>query len=159
MVLLRLPYVSISIMALYFSSFSTPSSISLCHSVQLFTGQKFLPLDVLPLYKKVSNLQECEGLQGDLGEPQGGQKIPADVTRASANRAAASAGSAGVGNQRGNTKGNADPWVCDNKVALQNRVDRTYTESAWHGALWFSSGLSEFSLSSTSHSWGRCQHI
>lgn len=39
-----------------------------------FTGQKYLPLDVLPLYKKVSNLQECEGLQGDLGEPQGGQK-------------------------------------------------------------------------------------
>lgn len=54
--------------------------------------RKFLPLDVLPLYKKVSNLQECEGLHGDLGEPRGGQKIPADVARASANRAAASAG-------------------------------------------------------------------
>lgn len=55
-----------------------------------------LPLDVLPLYKKVSNLHECEGLQGDLGAPRGGQKIPADVTRASANRAAASVGGAGL---------------------------------------------------------------
>lgn len=32
---------------------------------------------------------------------------------------------AGVGNQRGNTKGNADPWVRDNKVAPQKTGDRT----------------------------------
>lgn len=74
----------------------------------------------------MSNLQECEGLQGDLGAPRGGQKIPADVTRASANRAAASVGGVGVGDQGGN-KGNTDPWVHDNKVELQKRVDRTQT--------------------------------
>lgn len=78
----------------------TISNFTLLH-VQLFTGQKFLPLDVLPLHKKVSNLQECEGLQGDLGAPRGGQKIPADVTRASANRAAASVGGVGLGTREG----------------------------------------------------------
>lgn len=73
----------------------------------------------------MSNLQECEGLQGDLGAPRGGQKIPADVTRASANRAAAPVVSVEL-DQNGN-KGNTDPWVRDNKVALQNKVDLTQT--------------------------------
>lgn len=95
----QFPYMSISIT--FFFSFHT-SYISLCHFVQLFTRQKFLPLDVLPLYKKVSNLRECERLQGDLEVPRGGQKIPADVTWASANRAAATVGGIGVGDQREN---------------------------------------------------------
>lgn len=64
-------------------------------SVQLFSGNKVLPFDVLPLYKNVSNLQDCEGLQGDLGAPRGEQEIPAVVTRASANRSPASLGGAG----------------------------------------------------------------
>lgn len=37
--------------------------------------KKNFPLDVLPLYKNVSNRQECEGLQGDLKKPQGGLAV------------------------------------------------------------------------------------
>lgn len=74
--------------------------------------------------RKCQNLQECEGLQGDLRAPRGGQKIPADVTRASANRSAASIGGVGLQTREG-TKKKTDPWVRDNKVALQNRADPT----------------------------------
>lgn len=67
------------------------------HFVSNFHGTD-LPLDVLQLYKNVSNRQECEGLQGDLGVPLGGGglKIPADVTQASSNRAADSVGGVGL---------------------------------------------------------------
>lgn len=41
---------------------------------------------------------------------------------------------AGVGHQRGNTKGNADPWVRDNKVAPAKQGG-PYAKSAWRGAL------------------------
>lgn len=55
-------------------------------------GRNYFSLMYCLYIRKCQNLQECEGLQGDLGAPRGGQKIPADVTRASANRAAASVG-------------------------------------------------------------------
>lgn len=44
----------------------------------------------------MSKPQEREGLQGDLGAPRGGQKIPADVAQASASGATVSVGSVGV---------------------------------------------------------------
>ena len=58
----------------------------------------------------MSNLREGEGLQVNLGAPQGEQKIPDDVTRASTNRSAATLDGVEIGDQRKN-KGNTDPWM------------------------------------------------